>query len=67
MRFSRKHMFDKYSLDKNFGKNPNTDSEPVEDKTVGMSDEELFSFVELDEKKSEIMRLNALRIQMQES
>lgn len=55
MRFSRKHMFDKYSLDKNFGKNPNTDDDPVEDKTVGMSDDQLFSFVELDEKKSEII------------
>lgn len=55
MRISRKNIFEKRNLDKDFGKNPNSDNEPVEDATAGMSDEELFSFVELDEKKSEII------------
>ncbi len=52
MNFSKKHMFDKYSLDNNFGKEPeNKDAQ--EEAVSDVNENELFDFAEFDEKKSE--------------
>lgn len=55
MNNSKKHMFDKYSLDKNFGKGPENDVSNKNETPVDINEDELFSFVELDEKKSEVI------------
>lgn len=53
MNFLKKHMFDKYSLDKNFGKKPEETAAPEEN--VEINEDELFEFAEFDEKRSEII------------
>ena len=51
--FLKKHMFDKYRLDKDFGKNPEETAAPEEE--VAVNEDELFCQAEFDEKKSEII------------
>ena len=56
MNYFKKHMFDKYSLDNNFGKKPNDEVVPEEAVSeVDINEDELFSFADFDEKKSEII------------
>jgi len=53
MNHFKKHMFDKYSLDRNdFGKNPKEQEQEV---AAELNEDELFEFAEFDEKKSEII------------
>ena len=52
MNYFKKHMFDKYNLDKNFGKDP---QEETTEEVVDVNEDELFGFAEFDEKKSEII------------
>lgn len=55
MNYFKKHMFDKYRLDKNFGKPPKDEVTPEEEAAANVNEDELFGFAEFDEKKSEII------------
>ncbi len=55
MNFLKKHMFDKYKLQgADFGDGPKEEEEKTESE-ADVNEEELFSFAEFDEKKSEII------------
>lgn len=54
MNYFKKHMFDKYSLDRHFGKAPQ--EEPAQEENAAeINEDELFTFAEFDEKKSEVI------------
>ena len=55
MNWFKKHMFDKYKLDDNFGKPPVEEAAPEQEAVSAVNEDELFGFAEFDEKKSEVI------------